>query len=561
MKISSIYVDRFAKALKARGVDLKRAALIEMLATTLGYHNSGEFSAAAKRGDLTPLPAQPLGSIALPDGQRLIIATDPSAGAPYGIDEAFIDQVLQEERAELIGVTPYGHLTWLGDLAGQQIPEIGGTAGANTSEPVAHSSDYVTIRKDTLSALNEAADKYAEDLASGLEDGIYDDDTGLAEFEEAIKLGRAALQSTAPTVVQTANGGKKLPIFTATVDHRHGTNAYAATSPDDLQAQLAEFCREFWSEIEEMVDEDLDTLTDAEIVSTYFDAHSTEFYDTGETSIEITPEILDQLGLASQPADPKSDKAEGETLRPDTTPVMLLEWLSDEFGNPLPGVSHEDLSSHDLSVLGRATLDSRYPGCASSRVGFAVRHEGEVYHVIEIKKTWDWGDDADLGQAQAEVEVINLEKALLDPVTQLGGGLLVDSKPLDHAITLYVLVPFEISKDATTIDDYYAAIDYLINGQLVDADKRKQVFAEFRPQAWIKDNAVSVDPVGETKFDVTFELLMLGWSLAGSLENDHYNRDDLRHAIFAPTWTLEHGGPFEIDIDQGEIDEFFSICR
>ncbi|AXK44069.1 hypothetical protein [Erythrobacter aureus] len=557
MKISSIYVDRFGKALKARGVDLKRAALIELLSSTLGYHNSGEFSAAAKRGDLTPLQAQPLGSIALPDGQRLIIVTDQSASAPYGIDEAFIENVVEEERAELIGVTPYGHLAWLGDLAGQSIPDLGAAAG---SPAAIDGSDMVSVSRDTLSQLVEAADKYAEDLSSGLDDGTYDDDPGLAEYEAAIKFGRQAVQSTAPTIIDDGDT-KKLRLFTACVDHRHGTNAYAATSPAELQAQLAEFCREFWSEVEEMVEEDVDTLTDAEIVSTYFDAHSTEFYDTGETSIEITPEILAQLGITSQPVDVKPHTAAGECSGFETTPFMLLEWLTDEFGNTLPGVTHDDLNHQELSVLDRATLHSKYWGGRSNRVGFAVKHEGETYHAIEIKETWNWGDEEDIGKAEAELAIKKFEESLLDPVTSMGGTLLTSCKPQDNSITLLVLLPFHIAADAHSNDDYYAAVDYLINGRMETEGKRKQVFAEFRPQAWVNDYAVQVDPSGDTKIDVTFDLLLLGYTAAMNHLEDDAERDSLRYSDFAPTWVQEHTGPFEVDLDQHDIDELFTIIR
>jgi hypothetical protein len=35
-------------------------------------------------------------------------------------------------------------------------------------------------------------------------------------------------------------------IWTAAIDHKHGTNLYAARTAPGLYAQLASFCREWW---------------------------------------------------------------------------------------------------------------------------------------------------------------------------------------------------------------------------------------------------------------------------------------------------------------------------
>jgi hypothetical protein len=35
-------------------------------------------------------------------------------------------------------------------------------------------------------------------------------------------------------------------IWTAAVDHKHGTTLFAATTEDGIYAQLADYCREWW---------------------------------------------------------------------------------------------------------------------------------------------------------------------------------------------------------------------------------------------------------------------------------------------------------------------------
>lgn len=55
----------------------------------------------------------------------------------------------------------------------------------------------VSIPADTLRALVGAAESYAEDLSTGLDDGTYEEDPGLADIEEAIEVANAILQEFA----------------------------------------------------------------------------------------------------------------------------------------------------------------------------------------------------------------------------------------------------------------------------------------------------------------------------------------------------------------------------
>lgn len=119
-----IYLDRISSALSTQGIVLKRAQLLEVCAAAFGYRNSNELTAAAKAGDLTPPQAEPIGSLGLPGGQRIIILKDPLANAPYAIDESFVEQVVAEERAEQFGVTPYGHIAGLNMATDTAIPNL-----------------------------------------------------------------------------------------------------------------------------------------------------------------------------------------------------------------------------------------------------------------------------------------------------------------------------------------------------------------------------------------------------------------------------------------------------
>ena len=116
---SKIILDRLDASLKLQGVTLKRSQLLETAATAFGYHNSGEYSAAAKRGDLTPRSSAVNGRGRIGD-EALIVLRDVEANIPYAVDETFLEQVVDDERREQFGPSPYGGLVDLRDIVRQR---------------------------------------------------------------------------------------------------------------------------------------------------------------------------------------------------------------------------------------------------------------------------------------------------------------------------------------------------------------------------------------------------------------------------------------------------------
>jgi hypothetical protein len=86
-------------------VSWKRHKILELLASTFGYHNLNELTAAHKRGEIDLPQAEPIGEIALPNGESIVVVRDPLARAPYAIDQSFLERVA-EERAETFGPPP-----------------------------------------------------------------------------------------------------------------------------------------------------------------------------------------------------------------------------------------------------------------------------------------------------------------------------------------------------------------------------------------------------------------------------------------------------------------------
>ncbi|MHD0644400.1 hypothetical protein ACYPKM_02035 [Pseudomonas aeruginosa] len=84
----------------------------------------------------------------------------------------------------------------------------------------------------------------------------------------------------------------------------------------------------------------------------------------------------------------------------------------------------------------------------------------------------------------------------------------------------------------------------------------RKVIATFEPQAWVDDYAIPVDPEGETTFDVTPEILVMGKAAAMKIEDGRESSDDFQFAQNAPAWIKKWKGPFRISV-KDEIEAFY----
>lgn len=83
-----------------------------------------------------------------------------------------------------------------------------------------------------------------------------------------------------------------------------------------------------------------------------------------------------------------------------------------------------------------------------------------------------------------------------------------------------------------------------------------RIMAEFVPQVWMGDIAMSVDPLGDTAFDCTDAVLALGIEAAKALRDDQTETDHLRHEPTAPAWIRDWSGPFRVEVEES-IAAFF----
>lgn len=164
-KSSTVLVDRLSYALEREGVTLKRRALLETAAYVFAYRDSNAFTKAAETGGFDVPHVVPMGRVELPNGEAVIVVTDPIANTAYAIDESFVDQVVEEERRERIGVTPYGHLVRLDQLAA--------VFHAPIALPSAPAPDFARLVRQASEALDGyTADDTEADLVGQAENAL-----------------------------------------------------------------------------------------------------------------------------------------------------------------------------------------------------------------------------------------------------------------------------------------------------------------------------------------------------------------------------------------------------
>lgn len=173
MRTTPIILDRLDASLNQHGVRLKRSQLLETAAMAFGYHNSGEFSSAAKAGDLTPPRPEVLGTLTA-DGVTLVAMRDQSGGV-YAIEESFLEQVVDEERRETFGPSPYGGLVDLSAVTSQTLPEWARRTLAVHDDDAA--PRYVAVGGENRDTLIETDDLEAARKACHDEEGKLDLDT------------------------------------------------------------------------------------------------------------------------------------------------------------------------------------------------------------------------------------------------------------------------------------------------------------------------------------------------------------------------------------------------
>lgn len=121
---------------------------------------------------------------------------------------------------------------------------------------------------------------------------------------------------------------------------------------------------------------------------------------------------------------------------------------------------------------------------------------------------------------------------------------------------------FHDANDADEEDRLMGEIDRVsheiraLENTAADRDTVRGVWARFRPQAYINDNAIDID--GGFMFDVTIQIEKMGREKALKITDHDYSADNLWHAYVAARPEKEHDGPFEIEVTDA-IRKFYEL--
>lgn len=172
-------------------------------------------------------------------------------------------------------------------------------------------------------------------------------------------------------------------------------------------------------------------------------------------------------------------------------------------------------------------------------------------------RTWIWFDFdeeyPDHEQATFLLRDLQAFKTTHGEAIERAGCRLDWTDVLDEGrVEVSLMVPVELAKNipAGREHDFWDAIAALLGSGHVET-----VTAKFHPESWQNDWAVDADPEGETTFDVTFEVLLMGREEARRLEDNRDESDELRDAVHAPDWIRKWGGPFRVEVAD-EIRDF-----
>lgn len=172
-------------------------------------------------------------------------------------------------------------------------------------------------------------------------------------------------------------------------------------------------------------------------------------------------------------------------------------------------------------------------------------------------RTWIWFDFdeeyPDHEQATYLLRDLQAFKITHGEAIERAGCRLDWTDVLDEGrVEVSLMVPVELAENIPVgrEHDFWDAIAALMGSSEVGT-----ITAKFHPESWQNDWAVDADPEGETTFDVTFEVLLMGREEARRLEDNRDESDELRNAVHAPDWIRKWDGPFRVEVAD-EIRDF-----
>jgi hypothetical protein len=589
MKSLSVHLDRLEKVLKARGIPCKRHQTLEVAAAAFGYHNQNELTAAGKAGDLNPPMAEPIGEVTLPSGETIIVVRDPLAKSAYALDQAFVEQVVAEERAELFGPTPYGHLPNLSRLLDDKIlplqANLDSIGASDTIEIPLFIAEVSHKRGDNLyvMATQEALDAEVADYCRS---SLFNDRTfrlgnpadagdDLAKLSDREIITRY-FDAPHEEYLHTSTDTLKMPlsllreilgavpgVASRTKQTEREIQPAASTAPKPLPntthpdaLQLIAGIDSVWDDHPDYPSEDWQhEVENGYTRRGYWDwvaskleqaAEEGNDADDGAASADLPPVRKwctdDAEGYAGGLVYATNGCCEIANAGPRLFSKLGLEWSVDEHGFFYPLTEKEsrfvgedgiELPNGFWPHMAYSCIyEGRKFACPSIEIGYGRDNEGDRESVLRRLKAY-------AGEIRPRIEAI-------------GGHVILEEDEPDTSHTLLTLILFDyIVQNAVDFEDWKIKL-----ARLMMPKAGPRVLAEFTPQTWVGDSALVVDPEGDTVWDVTPEIVAMGRQKASALTDSDYSSDNLRYAHNAPEWVREWSGPFYVEVSE-QIEAFY----
>ncbi|MBD2745995.1 hypothetical protein IC232_04700 [Microvirga sp. BT688] len=575
LKSLSVHLDRLEKVLRARGLPCKRHQSLEIAAAAFGYHNQNELTAAGKAGDLNPPMAEPIGEVALPSGETIIVVRDPVANSAYALDNAFVQQVIAEQRAELFGPTPYGHLLNLSRLLDDatvplQASLVGLSSDAVIEIPlfiaeVSHKHGdnlYVMATQEAVDA--EVADYCRSSLFNdrtfrpGNPAETGDDFTKLSDkeiislyfdspHEEYLHTSTDTLRVPLPLLRQIlgiTRGAASQPKR----ETRPAANIAPKPLPDTTHpdaSQLIAGIDSVWDDHPDYPSEDWQyEVGNGDTRRGYWDWVAAKLEeaenegDGAEDASDLPPVQKwctdDAEGYAGGLLYTTNGCAEVAHAGPRLFTKLGLEWSVDEHGFFYP------LTEKESRFIGEDGIE--LPNGFWPHMAYSCLYEGRKFACPSIEIGYGRDNESDRETVLRQLKTFADE--IRPRIEAIGGHVILEEDEPDTSHTLLTLIPFDyIVRNAVEFDDWKIKL-----ARLMMPNDSPKVIAEFTPQVWVGDQTMVVDPQGDTTWDITPEIVAMGRQKALELQDDQHNTDDLRYTLNAPKWVQEWEGPFYIEV-------------
>lgn len=555
MKSLPIHLNRLDRALRAQGVVFKRHQLLETSAAAFGFHNSNEATAAAKSGALNPPQAAPIGRISLDDGQSLIVVQDPLAKAPYAIDETFVEQ---SDGSDPFGVSPYGHILDLSRLSAEPL--------ADFAEKLSQigSRDCIELKLYTACIQHKHGENRYHSLS---EEGVE------AEIEGFCSQWWNEVEHRFSG--ETFTGKELIENYFAAHDHDflERSEVSLSLSPDELLEALGQVRAttarsaasgpvkdpepvDPWADHPVFGSDDWRTeVANGDTRQSYAQWVASRIEQQDE---HTAADNAGQVNTAA-PVDNRRDGIEkriyltnGSCEHAHGDEALLeelgLRWSEDDHGDFYPLTDNE---SRFIAEEGPTLPNGYWPNMAYSFLYQGKKFAGAVMEVY-------FGDDVAARNPKTGEETLREVRAYVSHIAPrieaIGGHIFVveDDGPGSDRHTIEVLIPFShISKHAEDFDDWKCQL-----ARLLMPAGGPRVIARFHGGVIQGGRWLSVEPPGESTWDVTPEIISVHEMTALAITDDDFTSENFALAKSAPQWIREWIGPFRIEV-QEQIRAYF----